>query len=387
LFFWAIQNGKIVLSAAGQTISTPLTGEGFLAFSKDGAHWAAYGAMPGIPEGGGTVRFGMIVVYRDGQEVGRYDDISHAEFSPDGKHLAFLAMQNGRMEMVVDGKATASYDTPKVKSSTMFAAFVNGPNMFMLTALHYGGNANLLALVQDANGWSVYKDAQPMASYLQNVWGGGEYRIIVNSGFEEAASILAYSFTVARDAPGAAWWERPSGKGAAWRVSLNGKPADTLSFPRFWSPSRPVLTGDGKHLAYAGDTASDDDKNPTAFVICDGKKFGPYGNVWGIRFTDDGKHLAYAASDGSGGTDWSYYLDEKPFGKKYDSVYPSAFSPNGRHVAWHAVRDKQQILVVDGEELGTTDEVIWGPDVLDSGKTNWAVKDAENIVKVITNPK
>jgi hypothetical protein len=386
LFFWAISGGKIVLSAAGQTFATPLSGEGFLEFSKDGAHWAAYGAEP-ESQNGSVITAGSIMVYEDGEEVGRYDDISFPEFSGDGKHLAFLFMQNGRMGLVVDGKLSATFDPPKVKSTTMFRAFANGPNMFMFTSVHYGGNTSLLALAQDANGWTIYKEGQPVASYLQNVWGGGEYRLIVSTGFEQAASLLAYSFTVAQDAPAAAWWERPSGKEASWRVALNGKPADTMSFPNFWPTSRPVLSHDGKHLAYAADSAPTESKKPTVFVVSDGTKFGPYGNVWGIQFTNDGKHLAYAASDGTGKTDWSYYLDGKPFGGKLDSVFPPAFSPNGRHVAWHAVRDKKHILAVDGQEVTTTDDVVWGPDVSDSGATGWAVRDESNIVRIATKIK
>ena len=65
---------------------------------------------------------------------------------------------------------------------------------------------------------------------------------------------IIYSFTVAEDAPAAAWWERPAGRGASWRIVLNGKPADTMSFPNFWSSSRPVLSRDGTYLAYAADS-------------------------------------------------------------------------------------------------------------------------------------
>lgn len=386
LFFWAVNGGKIILSADNRAIPTPLRSEGYLEFSKDGAHWAAYGAEP-ESQNGNVITAGSIVLYEDGQEVGRYDDVSFPEFSRDGKHLAFLSMQNGRMYLVVDGKLSATFDQPKVKSSMMFRAFVNGSNMSMFTSVHYGGNTSLQELVQDANGWTIYKDGQPVASYLQNIWGGGDYRLLVFSGFEDAASILAYSFTVAEDAPVALWWEHPPGKGASWRVALNGKPADTMTFPNFWSSSRPVLSHDGKHLAYAADSEPAGSKKSTVYVIADRTRFGPYGNVWGIRFTDDGKHLGYAASVGSGKTNWSYYLDGKPFGMKFDSVYPQAFSPNGRHVAWHASRDEKQILVVDGEEVATTEDVVWGPDVSDSGETSWAVRNESNIVRITTKIK
>jgi hypothetical protein len=384
LFFWAVSGGKIVLSADGQTIPTPLGGEGFLEFSRDGAHWAAYGAETESRSGAAA---GSIVLYEDGQDVGRYDDISFPEFSSDGKHLAFLAVQNGRMQLVVDGKPSTVFDQPKVKSSMMFRAFSNGPNMSMLTAVHYGGKSSLEQLVQDANGWTVYKDAKPLASYLRNIWGGGDYKLIDFSGFDDTASILAYSFTVAENAPVAAWWERPSGKGAAWRIAVDGKAADAMSFPNFWSSSRPVLSHDGMHIAYAADSEPSGSNKRTAFVVSDGAKFGPYTNVWGIRIANDGKHIAYAASDGSSKPEWSYYLDGKAFGQRFESVYPPILSANGRHVAWRAVRNKKQILVVDGQEVATTDDVIWGPDVSDSGETRWAVLDEPNFMKITTKIK
>jgi hypothetical protein len=376
LFFWAVREGKIVLSAAGQTIPTSLVNQGSLVFAKDGDHWAAYGAASES----------QIVVYEDGKEVGHYSDISAPAFSENGNHMAFLAAENGRTELIVDGKATVSFDPPKVKSSMMLRSFLYGPNMSMLTAVHYGGTTSLL-LTQDANGWTFFKDGQPMASYLGNVWGGGDYRLIGFGGFEEASSTLAYSFVAAEDGPVAAWWERPSGKGAQWRVAINGKPADAMSFPNFWSSSRPVLSRDGKHLAYAADSAAGDSKNATVWVIWDGKKLGPYKNVWGIRLTTDGAHLAYAASDESSKADWAYYLDGKPFGGRYESVYPPAFSSSGRHVAWRAEREKKQILVIDGQEIATVNDVIWGPEVADSGASAWAVLDGSDVVKIATKIK
>ena len=189
---------------------------------------------------------------------------------------------------------------------------------------------------------------------------------------------------VAENAPVAAWWERPSGKGALWRVVVNGKPADSVESPKFWSSKPPVLSSDGKHIAYAAIPAPFDAKGLSAYVVIDGVKQGPYSNIWGIRFTDDGKHLAYAASDGTDGDAWTYFLDGKPYGKKVGSVYPPVFSANGRHIAWEAERDKKPVLIVDGEEIATTEEVVWGPQVLDSGATVWAVREGNKVIKINT---
>jgi hypothetical protein len=74
LFFWGVKDGKVVLSADGRIITTSLAGEGAIVFSKDGAHWAAFGAEVEKRDGN-AITPGSIVMFADGVEVGKYDDI------------------------------------------------------------------------------------------------------------------------------------------------------------------------------------------------------------------------------------------------------------------------------------------------------------------------
>jgi hypothetical protein len=386
LFFWGVKEGKIVLSADGRIIPTSFAGEGTVVFSKDGAPWAAYGSEQ-VKHNGNSIYPGIVVMFLDGVELGRYDDVGLPEFSRDGKHLAFLARDGGQMILVVDGKVSSRFDKPKVNSSKAFSLFVNGPSMFLYTSLYYLNDGGIFALAEDANGWTVYKEGNALTSYLQNVWGGGEYTLILNKGFEDAASIYGRSLAVAEDAPVVAWWERPSGKGAFWRVVVDGKPADAITSPDFWSPQPLVLSHDGKRIAYAANFASGGAKKPEVYVIVDGVKNGPYAHVWGIRFSDDAKHFAYAASDGSSGDAWSYYLDGKRFGQKYSAVYPPVFSANGRHVAWQATRNNKLELTLDGEDIGTTEEVLWGPEIQAAGASSWAVREGAKVIKITTTIK
>jgi hypothetical protein len=386
LFFWVLNDNGIAVSADGRIIPTSLSGEGTLVFSKDGAHWAAYGSEQ-ARQSGNSIYSGAVVMFLDGAVLGRYDDVSYPDFSRDGKHLAFMARDNGQMTLVVDGKFSSRFDKPKVKSSGVFSPFVNGAAMFLYTSLHYLNDGGIFALAEDANGWTVYKEGNALKSYLQNVFGGGEYTLFSSKGFEDAASIYGGSLAAAEDAPVAAWWERPQGKGALWHVVVDGRPADSAGWPDFWPSKQPVLSRDGKRVAYAASFASGNGKKSEVYAMVDGVKYGTYSNVWGIRFTDDGKHFAYAASDGSGGDAWSFYLDGKPFGHKYSSAYPLVFSSNGRHVAWHAEKDKKQVLSVDGEDIGTAEEVVSGPIVKDSGATSWAVREGTKVSRITTTIK
>jgi ankyrin repeat protein len=387
LFFWAVRDGKVLLSANGRVIETSLAGEGAIVFSKDGAHWVAFGAELG-QRSVKTITPGTIVMFADSVEIARYSDITYPDFSRDGKHFAFLALDDDeRMSLVVDGKVSTKFDKPTVECSFIMRASVRGPNVHVQASAHYLNNGGIVALVRDAKGWTVYKEGEALNSYPQDVWGGGGYTVMTFKGFDDAASIHGRSLVVAETAPVAAWWERPSGKGALWRVVIDGKPADSINAPNFWSAQPPVLSRDGKRIAYAVDFASAEGKKSDVHVIVDGIKNGPYSHVWGIRFSDDGKHFTYAASDGSEGDAWSYYRDGKPFANKYRNVYPPAFSLNGEHVAWKATRDKKQVLVLDGEEVATTEDALWGPEMDESGATSWVVREGNKVIRIAAKTK
>ncbi|MDR3677002.1 MAG: hypothetical protein P4N24_16045, partial [Acidobacteriota bacterium] len=177
LYFWAISNGAITLSAGGGVIPTSLAGEGSIVFSRDGAHWAAFGAEQPT-RNGNQITAGAIVVYVDGVNVGKYHDISYPDFSADGKHFAFISSDSGQMNLVVDGSVTTRFGQPKASSSFLVPLFMNGPNLFMETSVHYLQGGGILALAQDANGWTVYKEGKALSSYAQNVLGGEGYQVM-----------------------------------------------------------------------------------------------------------------------------------------------------------------------------------------------------------------
>jgi len=387
LFFWGLKDGKVILSADGRIIPTSLAGEGAIVFSKDGSRWSAFGAELEKHKSK-AIAPGEIVMFVDGVEIGKYADISYPVFSRDGKHYAFLALDaEEQMSLVVDGKVSTKFDKPKVECSFIMRAAVRGPNVHVQSSVHYLSDGDIVALVRDTNGWTVYKKGKVLNSYLQNVWGGGGYTIMKFKGFDDEASIHGRSLVIAKNAPVAAWWERPSGKSASWRVVVDGKPADSINSPNFWSAQPPVLSSDGKRIAYATHLALTEGSKTDVYVIVDGFKYGPYAHVWGIHFSDDAKHFAYAASDGSTDDSWSYYVDGKPYASKYSSVYPPVLSVDGKHVAWKARRDKKQVLAVDGEEVGTAEEVLWGPDIQESGATSWVIREGTKVLKIIATIK
>jgi len=387
LFYWALDGQKIILSAGGQNIVTSLSAEGRLVFSKDGARWAAFGAER-TQQSGEAIKRGTNVVYVDGAEIGKYADLSVPQFSQDGKHFAFLTLDNGgKMGLVIDGVQTATYEAPKVKVSMYVNVFVNGPSLFLYTKVLFFINGRVVALVLDENGWTVIENGKPVASYLQDVAGGGGYQVMAFRGFEDASSIQGRSLVSADAAPVSAWWEKAAGKSAPWHVVVDGKPADSFSSPLFWAAEPPVLSRDGKHVAYSTSFSGADGKNPEVYAIVDGTKFGPYTNVWGIRLSDDGKHVAYAASDGSDKDAWAYYLDGKQLPLRYSSVYRPVFSTDAAHVSWVATRENSEVLGIDGQEVGTTEQVLVGPVFHEAGVVYWISREGKILVKITAATK
>lgn len=375
LFYWALDAStsqqRIVLVADGEIIPTELNGEGSIVFSPEGNRWVS---VQGTSAG--------VIILSDGKNIGKYADATWATFSPDGEHLAYLIQDAQKhISLVVDGEITSTYEDPQVEASEAFTAYVNGPNLPPLFSVDYFADGSLIILTQDANGWTVYHDDKPLASYLHNVWGGGDLQIINWEGFETKAAILASSITTASDAPVAAWWARLEGEEDRWYVVKNGDPIDQIYCARFWDRESTSLTPDGTHYGYSCYRQDGTDPESLSVVaVIDGQEYGPYANLWGITLSDDGQHFGYVASDGS---TWVFYRDGEPYASlEYDSAWPPIFSEDGSHMVWRARHgESDYVVAVDGQELATLAAFVKGPRFDDDGNLAWIVKDGQVITR------
>ena len=115
------------LYADGTVVPTAFGGNNEVVFSQDGAHWAALGGERLVQGGARAIKLSAIL-YVDGKLVGKYDDFSYPDFSPDGKHSAFLALESDeRMSLVVDGQTIKKFEKPKIESSFIFRTTIPGP--------------------------------------------------------------------------------------------------------------------------------------------------------------------------------------------------------------------------------------------------------------------
>jgi len=244
--------------------------------------------------------------------------------------------------------------------------------MHILFKVKYLSDGSLLVLTQDKSGWTVYRGEKTLGSYLHNVWGGGSLRIMTFSEQKEAAGILAFSLTAARDVPIAAWWERIAGKDDKWRVVKDGQPADNVLSTSFWDAQQPALSGDGMHVAYPAYVKPQAGGEDAIFVITDGNRLGPYKHVWGVKLASKGERLVYAGSDGAKDRAWTFYSDGKPLGSKYDAVWAPEICPDGSHVVWLGTREGRVYFALDGSEVASGEKKLWGPSLDRSGNL-WAV--------------
>lgn len=390
LFYWALEglsnSQRIVLVADGKTLPMNLKAQGSLWFSSDGNHWATM-VTPAASGGSGNTSLSVVVIL-DGKELGRYPNAGYPSFSRDGKHLAYFVQNSGsKISLVIDGKVQQTYAEPTGNCSFIFRSAMTGPDLGGQFVTRYLSDDTLLLLVRDKNCWTVSKNGVALASYGHNIWGGGSLQRIEFSGYEDLAAIPSISLDAASASPIVAWWERMAGKDNHWRVMRDGRPADNQVCDDFWDNAPPVLSPDGLHVAYScvTQTKITETVQISVSVVMGGQKLGTYRNVWGLRLSTDGKHVAYAALIGDDGKDrplWSYFVDGKSVGPKYDSVYPPSISEKGESIAWTAIRDEREVLAVDGRDVAVVDDVIVGPRIHESGAVMWIVRDGNQIVRL-----
>jgi len=384
LFYWAIGapsgTREVFLVADGQTIPTGFARPGTLFFSKNGSRWAAIGGT--APPEGSTGARGSVVIFADGRRMGSYPDASLPAFSPDEAHVAYLVEdESGRIKLFLDGEEKRTYDTPQVQSSPPVKSDPIGPNLPSQFRVGYLSNGSLLVLAQDRDGWALFRDQTRIGSYRDNVvspWHGG-VALAFGDALQSSAAIASGSATVAAAAPVAAWWERTAGT-QRWRVTRNGTP-ERIDCARSWEAETPVLSADGRHVAYACATASSNQVEQT-YVVADDRRYGPYANVWGIALSPDGEHVAYGADEGGSDTPWAYYLDGRARPLRFDRVWPPRFSADGKQVAWVAQKGERVFLFLNGDSYASSEDIIWAPRFNRNDVLTWAVIRGRRVSRV-----
>jgi Tol biopolymer transport system component len=266
---------------------------GFFDFSPDSSRFA-YAALKD------DKRY-MVV---DGRVGKTYERVSEPVFSPDGKHLAYIATikdaepDKKRRFIVLDGKEGKIYDG------------VNRP-IFSKDSEHimYGVmEGDYRMVVVDGNEGPKYK-MEPPIGFL--TFGPNDSRIayvVINSNHKVV-------------------------------VVMNGQEGPEYNGIL---DSGVVLSPNGESFAY---TAK---KGNGWLVVADGNE-GPIYDGIAIGspvFSPDGYNLAYAAVKDN---QWFVVLNGQPIQYDCNDISPILFSPDGRHIIHTIQKDNRWFLVIDGE--------------------------------------
>jgi len=383
-FHWVTHWGAAVetlpvLIANGQQLAPGFAQAVPITFSVDGTRWAVVGKEPDRHVGDKT-EVGAVAVFADGRALGRYKDTSQPAFSPDGKHLAYLIEnEDGQFKLIVDGAERRTFERQSVAAPEITQGAA-GSDLTQRLRVTYLSDGTLVEIAPSRDGWTVYHDDQPLASYAHNV-SMPEQGTVVRLGEMPGPSTAVFprSLSIAAHAPVAAWWARTEGHEEHWQVARNGTP-DTTVCARYRSSDLPVLSSDGRRLTYAC-YLHPEEQSDEVMVVADDKQFGPYENAAGMIFSDDGGHFAYMAADGSPPFDWSYHVDGKASPLRFEAVWQPRFNKTGTHIAWEALRGKRPMLFLDGRGVRSFDEVLWGP-MFSPEKVSWVIRRGRRIMRV-----
>lgn len=282
--------------------------------------------------------------------AGDYEAIKAVTFGTDSRHLAFLAVKDGKQFVVRDGVASPPYDW-------VVPGSLAGP--MDLSRLAY--------IIQVGNDMAVVVDGKVV---------GHGYYAIGGDRIHFSADGKHYAYTAHRGT-------RDQGDAIVVRDGVAGKPYPAADIQSVFSPDgkhlmyiaspapkkmclvvddkegpaydaiaggTPTFSPDGKRIAYA---AASDGK---VLAIIDGKAGPAYARMrMPPSFAPDSVHVAYIAGNGS-----QYWLVlDGVEGSKFDFFTDGSvtFSPDGKHLAYAARRGKQWVLMLDGKEQRTFDAI------------------------------
>lgn len=285
-------------------------------FSPDGKH-VAYVAQVGARE----------CVILDGQPGAEYDQIPSFSwpFSPDSKHLAYPARKGDKCFAIVDGRPERQYDEISdffvcADGRTAYAARKGGKWVAVVEGQEGPEYESITSLLQSAGGQHLAYQAKR---------GGKSF--VVKDGQQSPGFDDAY-FEFSPDGGHLAYWaarntKKLAGTDQAWHMTFDGHAGaeyDAVGMPRF--------SADGKHLAYAV-------RNGSGFLlVVDGRPGPKYDFIDDLSpvLSPDGNRCAYSASDGN--MSKQFMVVDGNAERKFDDVaWRAVFSPDGKHVAYGAM--------------------------------------------------
>jgi hypothetical protein len=337
---WVVQEEEkqmVVLDGERQAAYDGIDKQGVV-FSHDSQH-VAYVATQGEQQ----------FALRDGREGPLLDSVVGLRFTPDGKHLVYVARASGKLLLFID-------DAPICEADAMGRGLVF-PN--------HGGR--YAAAIRSGDEWKVLIDGSfvgpyknvfglsfsPDGAHLAYVAGRGEGMFLVLDG-EERRDFDAYgSLSFAPVGDRMAFTAR---RGALHVAVIDGKvgPAfDALA------EGGVHFSADGRHTWYSGT------RDDQTIVVLDGKESTPFTRFGSItpRFGGHGRLVYSMRARG-----FEILVVDLIDGGEFDELHEPAFSRDGSRFAYAGRRGSRWFVVDNGIEVASYPYVLESPVVSDDGK-------------------
>jgi len=247
----------------------------------------------------------------DGVEGPPAEEVSAPIFSPDSRHVTYIAGKGGNSWIDRDGKIGKTCSGINEESVT-----------FSPDSVH------LAYVSRDGKGCTMVLDGRV----------GPYFEQIGPPIFSPDGKRLAYA----------------ARQGKRWLVVRDGKPEPLLDYA--WGPT---FSAGGLRLAYAARIGR------KACVVVDGKAGKAYDAVYDYQFSPNGKRLAYVARDGKR----FFVVVDGAEGKAYGRIPTSRqclrFSPDSKRVAYVAHNAGADFIVVngvEGERFDFIEAPVFSPD-------------------------
>jgi Tol biopolymer transport system component len=288
--------------------------EGTIVFSPDSRRMA-YGARR---------TNGWFLAVGD-QELGPYEFLGSAtgfQFSRDGTRLAFSALVDKKWCAVLDGKPQPAYDNLGP------LAFSPDGKRVAYAAVEKGTEKD-----KQKETWRVVVDGKPSRPYDG----------IDQIKFSPNGQVLAY--VVAKDSMEAVIAEPllPAGVGPAPPADKKSEAAVGPALPA----AKPAARDDRTRPAQPALRAEGEDE-PRFFDRIGGGT---------LVFSPSGRRLAYIARSGR----WSFVVVDGNRKPRYDLVGYVTFTPDGRYPVYAAMKGKKTFTVVEDKEASHQYDAIWMP--------------------------
>lgn len=334
-----------------------------------------------------TAENGGAVVYADKTRLGRHRSVAgdRLVFSPQGNHLAYVAIEDTCSRVVVDGKPGADYDLVHPESLVFspaedrlaYVASREGRWFAVIgetvsppwegiawNSLRFNADgSSVVYAARDADGWHIVQDGVPgpplaglQERSVQFVPGGKSVAAVGRAGGQWAVfvdgipgpvfeAIFEDSLVFSRDGAHCGYLVRSEGRARAVFDGQTSKPYEAVSLPR--------ISADGTHFGFMAERGG---KN---LVVVDGAEGQDCDEVFEFYLSATGEPV-YSAF--LGGKVVVFRGDKASAG--YEGLTAFVVSEDGLHSAFVGRNGDKVTLVKDGVAATPCDQVltpVFGP--------------------------